>query len=190
MIGTETISIGLGANLPSSEGKPRATLKRALEMLAEAGVGIVEVSKVYETEALPVSDQPNFINVAARITSGLSASDLLRLFQDVEKSLGRKQTERWCARTLDIDLLTYGDAVLPDTNQWLAVVVAIDPAAYLVEPVVPHPRLHKRAFVLQPLADIAPSWTHPHFGQTVLEMLESELILDQLSSISEISAKL
>ncbi|PCI63999.1 MAG: 2-amino-4-hydroxy-6-hydroxymethyldihydropteridine diphosphokinase [Kordiimonadales bacterium] len=190
MIETGSILIGLGANLPSAAGKPRATLKRALELLAGAGVGITQVSKVYETVAYPVSDQPHFINIAVRISSELSASDLLGLFQAVETSLGRKPAERWSARTLDIDLLTRGDAVLPDLAQWLAVVENKDPAAFLVEPVVPHPRLHRRAFVLKPLADIAPSWRHPYLGQTVQEMLDSEPITDQLWSISEISAKL
>lgn len=164
------IYIGLGANLPSSAGGPVDTLDVTIRRLSELGFDIVAASSFYQTKPMPASDQPDFINAVVKAQVAMTPETILEKFQALERELGRKPAERWSARTLDIDLLAYGNEVLPDINSWRAVVESEDPAAILEEPVVPHPRLHKRAFVLIPLLDIAPDWQHPILKEDVRSM--------------------
>lgn len=116
---------------------------------------VAAVSSWYETEPVPVSDQPWFVNAVARVVTGLSPADLLKLMHEVEADLGRIRTVRNAARVVDLDLLAYGD------------VVNTGPEA----PLLPHPRLQDRAFVLLPLRDVAPAWRHPTLGLGVAELI-------------------
>lgn len=185
---TEEILIGLGGNIPSHIGSPLETIERALTLLVQGGdVTVIARSGMYQTAPVPVSDQPDFINMAVSVKTHLSAHELLALFQSIEVGCGRKSAERWSARTLDIDLLAYGNQVLPSEGAWVQVVTDKDPAAFLPEPVVPHPRLHKRAFVLIPLLDIAPNWRHPKLKRSVLELSEQEFIVTESAGVSKIS---
>nr|WP_247120090.1 2-amino-4-hydroxy-6-hydroxymethyldihydropteridine diphosphokinase [Kordiimonas marina] len=161
----------MGGNLPSAVGTPLDTQVAALECLLKAGVEVEAVSCLYRTSPVPVSDQPDFINCALRVRTHLAPQALLDVCQETEVALGRQKGERWSARTLDIDVLAYGDRVLPDEQAWRDVTCNPDPAYILDQAVVPHPRLHLRGFVLMPLNDIAPEWRHPVLGTTVREML-------------------
>jgi 2-amino-4-hydroxy-6-hydroxymethyldihydropteridine diphosphokinase len=143
------ILIGLGANLPSAAGGPLDTCLAALERLSGHGVAIQAIAPWYESAPIPLSDQPWFLNGVARITTTLGPDELLEVLQDIEAAYGRLRTEANAARTLDLDLLAYGDLVRKA------------PA-----PILPHPRLHERAFVLMPLRDLAPDWKHPILGRT------------------------
>ncbi len=129
------VLLGLGANL----GDPVATIGSALHRLDEAGVAITRGSRLYRTAPQGVTDQPDFVNMCAAGRTDLVPLDLLAQIQRIEAALGRERRERWGPRTIDIDILTYGDAEV-------------------VEPglTIPHPRLLERAFVLVPLLDIAP----------------------------------
>ena len=140
--------VGLGANL----GDREATLRHALELLGEH-VELEAVSSFRETEPVGVSDQPLFVNAAARIRTELPPRELLDVLLAIERTLGRERRERWGPRTIDLDLLLYGDAT-----------VAEDRLA------VPHPRLHERRFVLEPLAELDPALAVPGRGQ-VSELL-------------------
>jgi len=146
-----TVYLGLGANL----GDREANIRRALELLAERGVGVRVVSALIETE--PVGGprgQPMFINGAALVETELSPRELLEACNEVETALGRDRSEgRWAARTVDIDILIYGQRVIdaPDLT-------------------VPHPRIAERGFVLEPLAEIAPGLSVPGTGKTVAEL--------------------
>lgn len=155
------ILLGFGGNLKSATGTPAETITAAIAHLPKAGVQVTSVSDFYQTSPVPASDQPDFINAAAWASCRLDAVPLLQVLAQTERHFGRQKAERWSARTLDIDLLAYGAAVLPDKTRWMSVVDSLDPAATLIEPVVPHPRLHRRGFVLAPLMDIAPDWVHP-----------------------------
>jgi 2-amino-4-hydroxy-6-hydroxymethyldihydropteridine diphosphokinase len=153
--GTETILIALGANLPSPRfGPPRATLEAALAAIAAAGVRILRRSSWWESEPVPVSDQPWYVNGVAAVATDLEPVALLALLHRVEAEFGRIRGARNEARLLDLDLLAYGDRRREGPQP----------------PLLPHPRLADRAFVLLPLAEVAPDWHHPVTGESVRQL--------------------
>ena len=149
------ILIGIGGNLESARfGPPRNTLSAALAALEAAGINIVTRSGWYRSEPVPPSEQPWFVNAVASLATDLGASELLAVLQAIETQLGRVRGERYAARTLDLDLLDHHGQVIETSSL-----------------VLPHPRLHHRRFVLQPLAEIAPVWRHPLSGLTPEQLL-------------------
>jgi 2-amino-4-hydroxy-6-hydroxymethyldihydropteridine diphosphokinase len=138
--------VGLGANLED----PRRQIERALELLAaEDGVDLVAVSALRETDPVGYDDQPRFLNGAAELQTSLSARELLERLLAIEQRLGRVRGEgpRFGPRTIDLDLLLYGDASIDEKGLQ-----------------IPHPRLHERRFALEPLADLDPSLEIPGRG--------------------------
>ena len=128
--------IGLGGNI----GKPQETMASALRTLHQAdGVAVLHVSSIYRTPPWGRTDQPDFLNAAAEIATSLSPRDLLDLCLNVERQLKRIRAERWGPRSIDIDILKYGDKTVSEEG---------------LE--IPHPRMLDRAFVLLPLSEIAP----------------------------------
>ncbi|WP_240626340.1 2-amino-4-hydroxy-6-hydroxymethyldihydropteridine diphosphokinase [Thalassospira lohafexi] len=158
------ILIAFGANLPTDQyGAPAQTLKAALEHLAKDGDVLVDcVSSFYETAPVPVSDQPWYVNGVARLSTDLSAHDLLSRLHDVESEFGRVRRERNAARVIDLDLVAYGRELIAEDG-------GIQ---------VPHPRMAERAFVLLPLRDVAPGWVHPVLNRSVEDLI-SDLPSDQ-----------
>jgi len=160
------ILIALGANLPSEDfGSPRETLLQAIEDLATMGVVVTVRSHWYESPAFPPSDQPDYINSVVAVKTDLPPRKLLSVLHAIERDFGRVRHERNEARVLDLDLIDYHGEVVNDE---------------LI--VLPHPRMHLRDFVLQPLADIAPSWIHPVLGKTTTELIE-ELLDDRTAKV-------
>jgi 2-amino-4-hydroxy-6-hydroxymethyldihydropteridine diphosphokinase len=136
--------VGLGANV----GPREVTLLRAVDLLAEAdGVEVLAVSTLRETDPVGVVDQPRFLNGAARIETSLEPRSLLELLLRIERSLGRVREERWGPRTVDLDLLAYGDRTVDEPGLR-----------------VPHPRLRERRFALEPLAELDPDLVVPGLG--------------------------
>jgi 2-amino-4-hydroxy-6-hydroxymethyldihydropteridine diphosphokinase len=137
--------VGLGANL----GRREANLKSALTLLGgEPGVEVVAVSTFRETEPVGFLDQPRFLNAAAAVETDLGPRELLECLLAVERALGRtREGRRFGPRTIDLDLLVYGDAVVREPG---------------LE--VPHPRLHERRFALEPLAELDPGLVVPGRG--------------------------
>lgn len=129
------VLLGLGGNL----GDPRDTIETALKRLEAAGPRVQARSSAYRTAPWGNLDQADFTNLCAAVSTDLPPRRLLDLIQRVETELGRERRERWGPRTIDIDILTYGDEVIDEPGL-----------------ILPHPRLTERAFVLVPLAEIAP----------------------------------
>ena len=154
------ILIALGANLPHPRyGVPRATCGAALAALADAGVTITQRSRWYKSAPVPASDQPWFINGAARIKTALPPDALMALLLETEEAFGRNRDEPNAPRILDLDLLAYGELILAPDGGGEG------------DLQLPHPRLQGRAFVLCPLLDVAPGWHHPQTGQDAGEMI-------------------
>jgi 2-amino-4-hydroxy-6-hydroxymethyldihydropteridine diphosphokinase len=152
------VYIGLGANLPSPEhGTPRETIEAAIAALEAKGLAVVARSPFYESEPVPVSDQPWYLNAVVEVATDRDAAVTLALLHSVENAFGRVRTIRNEARVLDLDLLDHRGMVHDGPDS----------------PLLPHPRLADRAFVLRPLQDIAPDWRHPASGLSVAELLES-----------------
>ncbi len=147
------ILLGLGANLPSAAGPPAATLQRALARLEALDVKILRVSSFYESPSWPDPSEPAFVNAVAAVQTTLQPVELLALLHGVETDLGRLRSVPNAPRTLDIDLIDHDGAVTQDGLT------------------LPHPRMISRAFVLAPLAEIAPEWRHPITGQGAAELL-------------------
>jgi len=144
----EIAYIGLGSNL----GDKEANIKRALELLnASSGVRVKRVASLYRTAPVGFTGQDWFINTVAEVETGLGPHDLLALLLAVEKKLGRVRTVRWGPRTVDLDLLLFGEERIttPDLT-------------------VPHPHMSERAFVMAPLAELAPELTIPGPGKAAV----------------------
>jgi len=139
-----TAFVGIGSNL----GDRETNLERALELLAaEDGIEIAAVSEIRETEPVGPVEQGLFLNGAARVETSLAPRALLACLLTVENRLGRVREERWGPRTIDLDLLLYGDEQINEPGLS-----------------VPHPRLHERRFALEPLADLDPGLEIPGQG--------------------------
>jgi 2-amino-4-hydroxy-6-hydroxymethyldihydropteridine diphosphokinase len=152
----DDLYIGLGANLPHPQfGPPRATLEHVLSLLPGLGLTILRRSRWYESAPVPVSDQPWYVNGVVRAKTDLSPQEALARLHGVEADLGRARGELNAARSVDLDILSIGKIILDGPEP----------------PIVPHPRMTDRAFVLLPLAEIAPDWRHPITDVPISELI-------------------
>lgn len=152
------ILIAIGANLRGPDGRtPLDTCRRAAIALdGVLGLRRTALSRWFATDPVPPSGQPPYINGIARLDGVADPAALLAALQAIEQAHGRVRGAPNAARTLDLDIVAMGDCVrdAPD-------------------PVLPHPRMHLRGFVLAPLLDVAPDWAHPRLGQTVRALLDA-----------------
>ena len=146
--------IGLGSN----EGERELMISRAVQLLRQrAGVRVTQLSFLREYDAVGGPPQEKFLNAAVEVETELTPHALLDVTQHIERELGRRpSTVRWGPRPIDLDLLLYGDLVVNDPRLTL-----------------PHPRMHERTFVLEPLAQLAPHVAHPLLHRTIQELLEA-----------------
>jgi len=144
-----TIYIALGTNL----GERMNNLRTAITTLSP-DVTVLAESHVYETPPWGFEDQPAFLNMVAKAETGLEPEVLLGYLKQIEVKLGREKTVRWGPRLIDLDILFYDDLIIESPPL-----------------VIPHPRLHERAFVLVPLVDVAPEVVHPVFQMNVSNLL-------------------
>jgi 2-amino-4-hydroxy-6-hydroxymethyldihydropteridine diphosphokinase len=157
------IFIALGANLPSTHGTPRESIEAALRGLS-MHLRIESRSRLYETPAWPDPADPRFVNAVACIRTGLSPGELLKLLHDTETAFGRTRSARNAPRSLDLDLIDYDGRIESGP------------------PELPHPRMAERAFVLVPMAEIAPGWRHPVSGLSI-EALLAALPLNEKEAV-------
>ena len=143
------ILIAIGANLVGPAGtKPLETCRQAsLALDGLANLRLAALSPWYETAPVPASDQPSYVNGVARMEGKADPQSLLESLQRLEQAYGRVRGDANAARTLDLDIIAMGEQVRTGSD-----------------PILPHPRMHMRAFVLMPLLDVAPDWRHPGSG--------------------------
>lgn len=175
---TSPVLIAFGANLPFEGSPPAETVRRAVKALSEEGVSLRAVSRFFATPCFPARAGPDYVNAAAVVEceQKVDPASLLIRLHGVEARFGRERLQRWGMRTLDIDLLAFGDSVLPDRQTqgyWRNLPPETQAGQAPDRLILPHPRLQDRAFVLVPLAEIAPEWVHPASGLTVRQMLEA-----------------
>ena len=150
------IIIALGANLPSRFGAPSETLRAAVKALEERDVKVLQRSSIWLTAPVPFDpDVPDYHNAVLSVETDLPADDLLQLMLDIEADFGRVRSVKNAPRLLDLDLIAYHADIIRDGERLI----------------VPHPRMHERAFVLKPLEELDEKWTHPVSGHDVSNLL-------------------
>lgn len=165
--------IALGSNMHSVAGDLTSTLHKALTDLESLGAVIRAKSRLYRTPAFPAGSGPDYLNAAIAVQSNWSAREMMTHLHSIEAGLGRRRAQRWEQRPIDLDLLAIGSDVRPDVatlRHWMDLPLDQQQQTAPAQLILPHPRLHQRAFVLVPLADVAPDWVHPVARQTVAQM--------------------
>lgn len=166
--------VSLGANAASRYGNAADTLNFAISRLSGDSVKAVQTSPFFSTPAFPIGSGPDFVNAVAEVETTLPAIEFMDFLHEIETKAGRKRNIRWEQRTLDLDLISYGDAILPNIEAQTAwVTLPIDRQMKIApeELIVPHPRIQDRAFVLVPLHAVNPEWTHPVTKATITQLL-------------------
>lgn len=167
--------VAVGGNLPSSFGPVMDTIDAAVQDLAESCGSIEARSRSFQTPCFPAGRGPDFVNLVVALHTAESPETLLAHLHAIEARYGRKRDERWAGRTIDLDLLAYGDAVLPDLDtyeHWRDLPLEIQMTKAPDQLILPHPRIADRGFVLIPLCDILPEWRHPVTGKTAQSMCD------------------
>lgn len=153
----EAVIVALGSNLAGDYASPQALLEAALAALPEAGLEVVRRSGWWRSTAWPNPADPAFVNGVAIVETSLSPAETLRTLHEIETRFGRRRHEQNAPRTLDLDLIAFG------REQTEA-------------PALPHPRAHERAFVMRPLAEIAPDWRHTTLGLSARELARASSV--------------
>lgn len=167
--------VALGSNLPATTASPAALVRQALRLLEGDSVSLAAQSRLVRSPAFPAGSGPDYVNAVVMLNTCLSARALLARLHAIEAELGRERQVRWGARCIDLDLLFYDQQILPDVatyNRWKNLPPESQMHEAPDELILPHPRLQDRAFVLVPLAGIAPEWLHPVLGLSVRALLE------------------
>ena len=164
------IYIGIGSNLNGKNNEtPLQNCKKALEELKKE-VNICKISSWYKSEPIPVSDQSWYINGVVEISTNKSSIDLLEFILNIEEFFGRMRKKKNEARILDLDIIDYKKKILYKKNKLI----------------IPHPRMHQRSFVLQPLQELNPKWIHPIKKKGLKELISN---LNDKQKIFKISKK-
>jgi 2-amino-4-hydroxy-6-hydroxymethyldihydropteridine diphosphokinase len=142
-------------SLGSNEGNSHAHLENALQEIRQLEkTEVISVSNLYKTAAWGKTDQADFLNIAVEVNTFMNAENLLKNLIRIEEKSGRRRTEKWGPRTIDIDILLYGNEISNSKNL-----------------VLPHPEMHKRKFVLVPMIDLAPEMIHPVLKKSIKQLL-------------------
>jgi len=148
-----TVYIGIGSNL----GDRHRNCLRAVELLKQGGVSVQKQSSLHETAPWGLTEQPAFINMVVEIETRLSPMELLSLLKKIEKDMGRQETVRWGPRIIDLDILLYDDITLKTDAL-----------------IIPHPLMHEREFVLEPLSELAEDLVHPVLKKKIGDLLKGK----------------
>lgn len=168
--------VSLGSNATSPAGGPVETVQAAILSLDDGPFKVLARSRLFVSPFVPAGAQPDVINAVVQISTPCDPEMILNRLHKIETSFDRERRERWTNRTLDLDLLTLDQFILPDQptlREWVNLPFEKQKTVAPGELILPHPRMQDRAFVLVPAADIAPDWRHPLTGHTIREMLDA-----------------
>ncbi len=168
--------IGLGSNQPWGHFNSSDILVSSIYALCRVNIPVLRISRFYKTPCFPTGAGSDYVNATVMVSSQLDAPSLMEVLHFVEEEKDRQRPERWGKRTLDLDLLAYGNKVLPNFqvyDDWRRMSQDLQMQIAPDRLIVPHPRLQDRAFVLGPLMDIAPDWRHPVLDKSVEQMFFS-----------------
>ncbi|WP_298563646.1 2-amino-4-hydroxy-6-hydroxymethyldihydropteridine diphosphokinase [uncultured Aliiroseovarius sp.] len=166
----------LGSNATFALKESAKLVRDALGCFSERGLRITSLSRYYSTACFPAGAGPDFINVAAELEVDEPAEVVLQKLHDIEDEFGRERPSRWAQRTLDIDLIAYGDCITPDREtfeHWMNLPLDEQMKQAPDQLILPHPRVQDRGFALIPLSDVAPDWRHPVLGKSIKEMADA-----------------
>ena len=153
----QKVIIGIGGNIKTEDGThPIKVAMTALQFLKHYSIKVTEQSSWYETEPIPKSDQPNFFNSIIFATTNLNELDVLKSLHEIEHILGRKRKVANEDRVIDLDLIAYSNKILRNKKI-----------------IVPHPRAHKRRFVMEPLSELDQNWVHPVLKININKILKN-----------------
>ena len=165
--------IALGSNISLGSLLPLEIIKRAIVELVKTDINVLSISRFYETPAYPTGSGPNFINSVVKVEANYPSQEILKKLHQIEERFERQRISRWGDRTLDLDLLAVNKQVLPRRKilqKWLDLPLSEQKKKTPSELVLPHPRIQDRAFVLLPLLDIEPNWTHPILKKNTMQL--------------------
>jgi 2-amino-4-hydroxy-6-hydroxymethyldihydropteridine diphosphokinase len=144
------VYLSLGSNI----GDRETNLKKAVDKIKQNKIQIIKESRIYETKPYGIKEQRDFLNLALKIETTHTPQKLIKILLDIEKEMGRVRDVKWGPRIIDIDILFYDSLIINDENL-----------------IIPHPELHNRLFVLEPLSEIAPDFIHPVIKKSIIDLL-------------------
>lgn len=153
---SETIVIAYGSNLSFGAKSASQALKAVVKVLGDNGIIMKKVSRLWASQAWPDPSQPPYVNAVMAVETRLEPVELMAVLHGVERQFGRERGEPNAPRTVDLDLIAYGQRVVDDGGLR-----------------IPHPRAHQRGFVMGPLSEILPDWVHPEYGRTAKDLFAS-----------------
>lgn len=172
---TNLTLIAIGSNLTHNQHQPDEIVHLAIARLF-ALFSPYKSSKIYQSEAVPAGSGPDFVNAVVAVWSSYSPEATLQMLHNIEAEFQRERPHRWAPRTLDLDLVAFGELILPNEMIWQKWAELPIERAQIDAPselILPHPRAHQRAFVLKPILDIEENWVHPVIKKTARRLYEN-----------------
>ncbi|MEL6565354.1 MAG: 2-amino-4-hydroxy-6-hydroxymethyldihydropteridine diphosphokinase [Pseudomonadota bacterium] len=168
--------VALGSNQESDQVSPTEALQTAVTNLVSEGAVIRSRSAVYRTPAFPAGSGPDYANAVVEVEARWNAREAITKLHEIEAQMGRRRKNRWEERHIDLDLIAIGEDIRPDmatARLWMDLPLDQQKEKAPAQLVLPHPRMHERAFVLIPLAEIAPDWMHPVLRRSATDLRDA-----------------
>ena len=175
-VGRREVALALGSNMHGPWGSPEQSLIFALQSLCQAGLKVKSVSGIYRTQPVGGMRQAQYLNAVVIVELSMGLGSLLRLLKRLERAAGRRSGRHWGPRPLDLDIIDAGVRLGRQAR-------GRRPAGRLI---LPHPEMHLRAFVLVPLAEIAPHWRHAGLGRSIQQLLQARRVQNQKRGVHRV----